>query len=369
MAKYRQIHTKIWKDTWFLELEPKYKLFFIYLFSNELASIAGIYELSERVMAFESGLPLEEVRAAFELFADAGKAYYEDGVVWVVKLRDYHETTSAQLQKGIQNELDDVKECNLKRRYMRHYGMVEPDPEPEEEASPAAQDIPFEGNGHSKEGISPSGEGLDRVSIGSGEAPSLVLSKYKSKSKQRARARDRPGEGEAWAAVLEKCDGDEDKAALVFTLERRIADHALWIRPSIGTRWERRDAMKEWWGPIHLVLAQCRWDEDDAFEVFSQALQRVRSWGSPSRPSGLMGEISKMQAQSQQGVGQELDAERAWAVVEEAFAKGDGRVLLDHPDVLAAVKAIGGWGELKHIRDRDTPFVKRRFAEAYSNAS
>ena len=61
MSEYRQIHMKIWKDAWFLDLEPDHKLLFIYLFSNERSSIAGIYELSKRIMAFETGLTSEKI--------------------------------------------------------------------------------------------------------------------------------------------------------------------------------------------------------------------------------------------------------------------------------------------------------------------
>lgn len=31
MANYRQIHTQIWRDNWFLDLEADEKLLFIYL--------------------------------------------------------------------------------------------------------------------------------------------------------------------------------------------------------------------------------------------------------------------------------------------------------------------------------------------------
>ena len=42
MPGYRQLHTHIWSDNWFAELEPDLKLLFIYLFSNERASICGL---------------------------------------------------------------------------------------------------------------------------------------------------------------------------------------------------------------------------------------------------------------------------------------------------------------------------------------
>lgn len=123
MAKYRQVHTHIWKDNWFLELDPAHKLFFIYLFTNERASISGIYELSKRVMSFESGLTFGDIDAAFEIFSQAEKAYYEDGIVLVVNLRKYHETKSPKVQTAIMSDFDSIKDCRLKGMYMEIYGI------------------------------------------------------------------------------------------------------------------------------------------------------------------------------------------------------------------------------------------------------
>ena len=57
---YRQIHTEIWDDPWFLELESDAKLLFVYLFSNKRTNMIGLYELSPRQMAFETGLALAQ---------------------------------------------------------------------------------------------------------------------------------------------------------------------------------------------------------------------------------------------------------------------------------------------------------------------
>lgn len=123
MAKYRQVHVHIWKDGWFLDLEPKYKLFFIYLFTNERASISGIYELPKRVMAFESGLTYSEIDSAFEVFQQEAKAYFDDGVVWIANLRKYHESKSPKVQKCIADDIGRLKNCKLKAMYMELYSI------------------------------------------------------------------------------------------------------------------------------------------------------------------------------------------------------------------------------------------------------
>jgi hypothetical protein len=123
MAKYRQVHVHIWKDGWFLDLEPKFKLFFIYLFTNERASISGIYELPKRVMSFESGLTFSEIDDAFKVFEQENKAYLDDGVVWIANLRKYHETRSPKVQKCIADDIAAVKDCQLKDIYIGRYGI------------------------------------------------------------------------------------------------------------------------------------------------------------------------------------------------------------------------------------------------------
>src|SRR5690554_458210 len=99
MADFYKIHSKIWTDSWFYELDIYQQHLFIYLFSNSRATIAGIYELPIAVMAAEIKMAPEQIRECFTVFEAAGKAFYQDGVVWVKNLRQYHETSSPQLQK------------------------------------------------------------------------------------------------------------------------------------------------------------------------------------------------------------------------------------------------------------------------------
>lgn len=118
MADYRQIHVSIWNDEWFLDLEPDQKLLFIYLFSNKNASMSGLYKLPIKVMAFETGLDQKNITKSLDLFAKANKVHYQDGIVWVVNMRRYHETKSATVQTHMTKELALIPDCELKRAYM-----------------------------------------------------------------------------------------------------------------------------------------------------------------------------------------------------------------------------------------------------------
>lgn len=121
MANYRLIHTQIWKDTWFIDLEPDEKLLFIYLFSNELATVSGIYKIPLRVIGFETGLGMDKVRQAMDKFQQAGKVRYQDGVIWIKNLRKYNATSSSKVLDRITKEVDDIPECPIKQEYIAYY--------------------------------------------------------------------------------------------------------------------------------------------------------------------------------------------------------------------------------------------------------
>ncbi len=118
MANYRQIHVSIWKDEWFMELNPQEKVLFIYLFSNESTSLTGLYKLPMRVIAFETGLKKDFILSTLEKFSQAGKVHYQDGIVWVVNLSRYHQTKSPKVDIRKAKDIDGIPDCELKRLYL-----------------------------------------------------------------------------------------------------------------------------------------------------------------------------------------------------------------------------------------------------------
>jgi len=123
MAEFRQIYTRIWKDEWFSNLEPESKLFFIYLFSNEMAEVGGIYELPLKYMPFETGIKKDKILSYLEQFEKDQKVFYRDGWIWVVHLRKYNETDSSKIIKRIQKILDNVPGGELKYNYCKYYDI------------------------------------------------------------------------------------------------------------------------------------------------------------------------------------------------------------------------------------------------------
>jgi hypothetical protein len=124
MANYRQIHTQIWRDNWFLDLEPDEKLLFIYLFSNDNSNLAGIYEIHERIVAMETGLERTRIREILTKLEASNKVHYQDGVVWIVNMRKYHSNASEKVQKNIDDAIYDIQDGEIKKRYCIANGIT-----------------------------------------------------------------------------------------------------------------------------------------------------------------------------------------------------------------------------------------------------
>jgi len=125
MAHFRTVQTRMWReDEWYLDLPTDARYFWIYLFTNPSASICGMYRLPIKTIVNESGLPEKRVKELFTLFAQAGKAHYEDGVIWVVRMRENQlgGRISQNQQTGIDKDLAKIPPCPLKNRYLQHYG-------------------------------------------------------------------------------------------------------------------------------------------------------------------------------------------------------------------------------------------------------
>lgn len=65
MSGYRPIYKRIWKDPDFQELAPEDKLLFLYFCTNEATNESGIYPLTPKTTATETGIPLPTVAQRF----------------------------------------------------------------------------------------------------------------------------------------------------------------------------------------------------------------------------------------------------------------------------------------------------------------
>ncbi len=73
MATQRYISTSFWDDSWVHRLDPSEKLLFLYLMTNPLTNIAGIYKLSIDRIVFDTGFNENTIKHILEKFLKAGK--------------------------------------------------------------------------------------------------------------------------------------------------------------------------------------------------------------------------------------------------------------------------------------------------------
>lgn len=124
MANYRQIHTQIWRDNWFLDLEPDEKLMFIYLFSNDSTNLAGLYEIHERVIQLETGLDKKRIAEILARFEREGKVHYQDGIVWMVNMKKYHSNAGEKVRRSIEIIVEGIPDCEVKQKYCIYNGIA-----------------------------------------------------------------------------------------------------------------------------------------------------------------------------------------------------------------------------------------------------
>ena len=75
MATQRYISTSFWDDEWVQEHDPSEKLFYLYLLTNPLTNIAGVYQITDRRVSFDTGFNREVVCEMWRRFEESGKVY------------------------------------------------------------------------------------------------------------------------------------------------------------------------------------------------------------------------------------------------------------------------------------------------------
>lgn len=113
MNKHRMVSTAFWDDRYIMKLEPPEKLLFMYLLTNPLTTICGIYQIELTRMAFDTGISEEILEGMLQRFEVDGKCLFRGG--WIaMKNWIKHQNPSGKVLKGIQIQLKGVPKALLK---------------------------------------------------------------------------------------------------------------------------------------------------------------------------------------------------------------------------------------------------------------
>ena len=107
MSKKRYVDTKFWDDNYIMDKDPIEKLLFLYLLTNTLTNIIGIYEISIKRIAFDTGIDKEMVLKILERFEADNKIKYENGWV-IIKNFIKHQLDNPKINAGMETLLKEV---------------------------------------------------------------------------------------------------------------------------------------------------------------------------------------------------------------------------------------------------------------------
>lgn len=135
MAIFRKIHTQLWSDPFFSELDSEKKLFYIYLLTNEKTKQCGIYEIAKKQIAYDLNLSLEKVNKLLNFFISKGKIQFSENTneLAIRNWKKYNYSTSPKVVKCIESELKLVKNKVLIEYIYSIYTVSQEEQEQEQE--------------------------------------------------------------------------------------------------------------------------------------------------------------------------------------------------------------------------------------------
>jgi len=141
MAKFRNVSVKFWSDPFIESLTPEKKYFFLYLITNEHSSQCGIYEISFRSMAFETGYNQETIEKLVQFFEKAGKIKYsrKTNEIAIRNFVKHNPQGSPKVAAFVQKELKQVKD-RLLIPYLYATDTVSQEEQEEEETQEEEQE-------------------------------------------------------------------------------------------------------------------------------------------------------------------------------------------------------------------------------------
>lgn len=115
MATFRKLHTTFWTDPFVENLTQNQKLFYLYLISNTKTKQSGIYEISKKYIAYETGFPITEVNELITFFVNENKIFYSEATneIAIMNWIKYNHSFSKSVLKCIETDLYEVKDKEL----------------------------------------------------------------------------------------------------------------------------------------------------------------------------------------------------------------------------------------------------------------
>lgn len=110
MSTQRYISTSFWDDKWIRSLDPSERYLYMYLLTNTLTTISGIYRITVDRMAYDTGYDERTLAPMLDRFMKAKKAHHFDGEYMILPSWPKHQKweTKSKIRDGIVSCLQDL---------------------------------------------------------------------------------------------------------------------------------------------------------------------------------------------------------------------------------------------------------------------
>ena len=111
MAKYRQVHITFWQDPFIEDLTALQRYFYLYLMTNSKTTQCGCYEISNKLIRYETGLKNEQINEYTKFLEKNNKIKYnpENNEFLIVNWLKHNSFKSPKVKSCILKELEMIK--------------------------------------------------------------------------------------------------------------------------------------------------------------------------------------------------------------------------------------------------------------------
>lgn len=112
MTMYKQIQEKFWQSEFVLNLKPEERYFYMYLITNTMTTLCGIYKFSIKLAELETGLAPEVIEKHLRTFESHGKLIISKTTkeIMIVNWFKHNFKGNKKTIASINKELKDVKD-------------------------------------------------------------------------------------------------------------------------------------------------------------------------------------------------------------------------------------------------------------------
>lgn len=103
MSTQRYISTSFWDDEWIRKLNPSERYIYLYLLTNPLTNIAGVYKTTMDRICFDTGYEPKVIETIFKRFSADRKAFFHNGYIIIPSWPKYQKADQrSKIRAGIE---------------------------------------------------------------------------------------------------------------------------------------------------------------------------------------------------------------------------------------------------------------------------